>query len=281
MQQTVGTALCSTRSAEAIVSGPSKNNKKHFSEDALVNTRTTRGDHSGNERAASQPAHNRLVQLVGDPSKSSDSDEDGAQTAFLKSTIKIVHWNAQGANTKLGRIKSTIVHKKINIMLIQDTRLEKRSDGRPPIKIPGYHPFYKAKSLNCHGLLSIVRSSLAADEIDTERPGEHSEILTVKIWINKDPLLIHNIYRIKGNINLVKLLSGLTSAFIRTDINAKNVLWHTHSNADGRRIVKQLEELDNYVILNENQHTTTKYDTAIDITVLHSTLAVESNVLIS
>ena len=41
-------------------------------------------------------------------------------------------------------------------------------------------------------------------------------------------------------------------------INAKHVLWHTHSNADGRRIVKQLEELDNYVILNENQHATTK-----------------------
>ena len=161
-------------------------------------------------------------------------------------------------------------------MLIQDTRLEKRSDGRPPIKIPGYHTFYKAKSLNCHGLLTIVRSSLAADEIDIERPGEHSEILTVKIWINKDPLLIHNIYRIKGNINLVKLLTGPTPAFIGTDINAKHVLWHTHSNADGRRIVKQLEELDNYVILNENQHATTKYDTAIDITVLHSSLAAQS-----
>ena len=276
MQQTVGTALCSTRSAEAIVNGPSESNKKHCSEDALVNAGTTRGDHSGNVSAASQPVRNRQVQLVGDPSESSDSDGDGDQTAFLKSTIKIVHWNAQGANTKRGRIKSTILHEKIDIMLIQDTRLEKRSDGRPPIKIPGYHTFYKAKSLNCHGLLTIVRSNLAADEIDIERPGEHSEILTVKIWINKDPLLIHNIYRIKGNINLVKLLTGPTPAFIGTDINAKHVLWHTHSNADGRRIVKQLEELDNYVILNENQHATTKYDTAIDITVLHSSLAAHS-----
>ena len=161
------------------------------------------------------------------------------------SIVRIVHWNAQGANTKLGRIKSTIVIEKINIMLIQDTRLENRSDGRPPIRIPGYHTFYKAKSVNCHGMLTILRSNLAADEIDTERPGEHSEILTVKIWINKDSLLIHNIYRIKGNINLVKLLNGPTPAFIGSNINAKHVLWHKHCNADGRRIVKQLEKLDN------------------------------------
>ena len=273
---TAGTALYPHRTIEATASNPPESNKEDCNQDALINTGTHRGDSGSNVSDTSQPVHSRQIQLVGDPSESSDSDGDGTQTAFLKATVKIVHWNAQGANTKLGRIKSTIVHENIDIMLIQDTRLEKRSDGRPPIRIPGYHTFYKAKSVNCHGLLTIVRSNLAAVEIETERPGEHSENLTVKIWINKDPLLIHNIYRIKGNINLVKLLSGPTPAFIGSDINAKHVLWHTHSNADGRRIVKQLEELDNYVILNENQHATTKYDTAIDITVLYSSLAAHS-----
>ena len=58
MQPTVENALCSTRSVEATVSGSSKSNKKHCSEDALINTRTPRGDHSGNVSAASQPVHN-------------------------------------------------------------------------------------------------------------------------------------------------------------------------------------------------------------------------------
>ena len=40
--------------------------------------------------------------------------------------------------------------------------------------------------------------------------------------------------------------------------------------------MKQFEELDEYVILNENQQATTKYDGAIDITVLHASLAAHS-----
>ena len=74
----------------------------------------------------------------------------------------------------------------------------------------------------------------------------------------------------------MKLLNDPTTVFIGSDINDKHVFWHIHSNTDGRRIVKQLEELDTYVILNENQQATTKYDTAIDIPVLHSSLTAHS-----
>ena len=173
---TAGNALCPARSIEATVSSPPESNDEDCSQDALINTATHRRDSSSNVSATSQPVHNRQIQLFADPSESSDSDGDGTQTAFLKATVKIVHWNVQGANTELGRIKSTIVNEKIDIMLIQDTRLENRSDGRTRIRIPGYHTFYKAKSVNCHGLLTIVRSNLAADKIATERPEEHSEI---------------------------------------------------------------------------------------------------------
>ena len=40
--------------------------------------------------------------------------------------------------------------------------------------------------------------------------------------------------------------------------------------------MKQLEKLGEYVILKQNQQATTKYDTAIDITVLHASLAAHS-----
>ena len=38
--------------------------------------------------------------------------------------LKIVHWNAQGANQKTARITSTILNENIDIMMIQDTRLQ-------------------------------------------------------------------------------------------------------------------------------------------------------------
>ena len=78
-------------------------------------------------------------------------------------------------------------------MMMQDSRLTERSDGRAPLRIRGYHTFYKSKDDNCHGLLTIERGDLAAEQIVTPRPGEHSELLTVTIWINKEPLLVHNL----------------------------------------------------------------------------------------
>ena len=55
------------------------------------------------------------------------------------------------------------------------------------------------------------------------------------------------------------------------------VCWISNKeSSDGRQIMKQFEELDEYVILNENQQATTKYDTAIDITILHASLAAHS-----
>ena len=162
-------------------------------------------------------------------------------------------------------------------MLVHDTRIEERENGRPPVKIKGYHTFYKPKDNMCHGLITIVRNRFPAEELVTPRPGTHSDLLTVKIWINNQPLVLHNLYRTKNDIDLVKLLDAPTPAFVGTDINAQHLLWSSRSNTAGRRIMKQFEELREYVILNSNQEPTTIYDSAIDITILHARLAARSH----
>ena len=141
-------------------------------------------------------------------------------------------------------------------MMIQDTRLQERPDGRAPVRVPGYYTFHKPKDENCHGLLTIVRRQIPAQHIDTARPGVNSEVLTVKIWINEKAVLIHNLYRTKDDIDLSRLLHSRTPAFIGCDINAHHLLWHTKSNREGHKIMEQLERLDDYVILNENQQAT-------------------------
>ena len=89
--------------------------------------------------------------------------------------------------------------------------------------------------------------------------------------------MLHNLYRTKNDIDLVKLLDSPTPAFVGTDINAQHLLWSSRSNTAGRRIMKQFEELSEYVILNSNQEPTTIYDSAIDITILHARLAARSH----
>ena len=178
-----------------------------------------------------------------------DSQDVNLSTGMAKALIgmdmprelKIVHWNAQGANRKRALITSCIINEGIDIMLIQDTRLKKRQDGRVPIRVPGCHTFYKPLDENCHGLLTIVRKNIPVQLQKTTNPGENTEILTVKIWLQDEALLIHNMYRVKNTIDLIKLLNNPIPAFIGCDINAHHLLWDTKSDAAGRKIMNQLE----------------------------------------
>ena len=274
MQQTVRTALCSTRSAEAIISGPSESNKKHCSEDALINTRTPRGDHSGNVSAASQPVHNLQSQSCPDPDENSNGDD--TQTVLSTASVKIVHWNAQGANTKLGLIASEIKDKEIDIMMIQDTRLAARADGEPPFRVLGYHTYFRPSGDKCHGLLTFVKNSIKSDDMDIITIGDNTEVLSVKIWINGVAYLIHNLYRTKGEIDLGKLFTSTTPAIVGCDINAHHHLWGNSTNTAGRNIVSQLENMDNYVVLNADQQVTTTSGSSIDITIAHARIAARS-----
>ena len=47
-----------------------------------------------------------------------------------KSYIRMVHWNAQGANQKTSAIKTAILQDELDIVMIQDTRYKPRKDVR-------------------------------------------------------------------------------------------------------------------------------------------------------
>ena len=138
-------------------------------------------------------------------------------------------------------------------MLTQDTRLKKQQDGRVPTRVPGCHTFYKSQDENCHGILTIVRKNVSAQVTQMQKttlPGENTKIWTVKIWLQDDALLIHNIYIVKNT--LMKLLNNPIPAFIGYDINAHHLLCDTKSDAAGRKIMDQLEQFYDYDTLNED-----------------------------
>ena len=231
---------------------------------------------SQESNSSNDSIHSESTEEPGDDALGTD-DAGASEGADLPTEFRIVHWNAQGLNSNLHILESTIRNHNLDAMIVHDTRIEEHKNGRPPVKINGYHMFYKPKDNMCHGFITIVRNRFPVEELDTLRPGTHSDLLTVKIWINNQPLLLHNLYRTKKDIDLVKLLDTPTPAFVGTDINAQHLLWSSRSNTAGRRIMKQFKELREYVILNDNQEPTTIYESAIDITILHARLAARSH----
>ena len=206
------------------------------------------------------------------------SDHAGAsESADLLSEFRIAHWFAQGLNSKMHILEYAIRNHNVDAMFVHDTRIEERENGRTSVKINGYHMFYIPKANLCHRCITIVKNRFVSEELDRLRSGTHSDLLTVKIYINNQPVLLYNLYRIKEDIDLVKLLDTPTLAFVGTDINAQHLLQSSRSNTAGRRFMKQFKEFRDDVILNDNQEPISIYDSAIDITILQTWLATRSH----
>ena len=66
----------------------------------------------------------------------------------LKFNLKVVYWNAQGANSKRSMIQHTVVTDDIDVVMLQDTRFKVRDDGLPPNRISGYVTYHRPLSVN-------------------------------------------------------------------------------------------------------------------------------------
>ena len=98
-----------------------------------------------------------------------------------------MHWNAQGLNNsaKQSGLISALQLDHIDIAMIQDRRISAKSDGKPPIRVPNCHTYFMPASEKCHGLLTIVRNNLPSKISPPIATSEGTEVLTVKVWIDK------------------------------------------------------------------------------------------------
>ena len=100
-----------------------------------------------------------------------------------------------------------------------------------------------------------------------------TEALSVKVWLQGKPVIMHNIYRVKDSVNLTSILSSSTPSFIAGDFNAHHTLWCKKTDRAGRELLAQIEDNQQYVIKNEMQTPTTQYNTTIDLTIVHTSIA--------
>ena len=117
-----------------------------------------------------------------------DSD-DSTETTKAQSVrtvnfngIKIVHCNCQGANGKLAANKDVIQRDCIEILLLQDTRLSRRTvDNLPKLQLHGYSTFDVPKSETSHGMVILVHKDIPSDLAQQFILGPQTKSLSIRI----------------------------------------------------------------------------------------------------
>ena len=177
------------------------------------------------------------------------------------------------AHDKQSALIDAILSDNLDVIMIQDSRLKSKDDVLHPIKVPECHTYFKPLSATYHGLLTIVNIRLPSAKHPTPVHDDGTEALSVKVCLQGKPVIMHNIYRVKDSVNLTSILSSSTPSFIAGDFNAHHTLWCKKTDRAGRELLAQIEDNQQYVIKNELQTLTTKYNTTIDLTIVHTTIA--------
>ena len=187
--------------------------------------------------------------------------------------IKLVHWNAQGAISKTSAIQTTIVQDDIDIVMIQDTRYKRRPDDLPNLRIQGYHTYHRTMDEGGHGLVTLVKHTIPSEAADQVDLGDGTETLSTRIWINNKPLLLHNLYRVNGVLDVTTTLTREPRSILAGDFNARDERWCRANNPAGRLLNEQIQDLDNFCLMNHPQVWTTVNKTAIDLSIVPADMA--------
>ena len=212
--------------------------------------------------------------------RDSDSTVGNSETPTpTKNNLTLVHWNTQGSNEKIGFLQAEIAKHDIDVVLLQDTRLKKRQDGIPKLRVDGYHtyhiPLSEDPAVQCHGLTTLV-SNRVPSKLITQPPdiGESTEVLSVKIWHENKPIDVHNIYRVEpANIDLSPIFTNGHTSIIAGDFNARHTSWCRKDNTTGKDLKNQLDATTQFVLLNEPQVWTTINDSVLDLAICSNSLA--------
>ena len=176
--------------------------------------------------------------------------------------------NAQGAITKTSAIKTAIVQDDLDIVMIQDTRYKRRLDDLPNLRIQGYHTYHRTMDEGGHGLVTLIRHTIPSKEADQVHLGDGTETLSTRIWINNKPLLTHNLYRVDGNLDITTPLTREPRSIMVGDFNARDERWCKANNRAGRLLNDQIQDLDNFCLMNHPQVWTTVNKTVIGLSLV-------------
>ena len=109
--------------------------------------------------------------------------------------------------------------------MIQETRYKRRLDDLPNLRIHGYHTYHRTKDEGGHDMATLVKHTILSEEADQIHLGDVTETLSTRIWLNNKPLLLHNIYRVDGELDITTPLTRELISIIVGDFNARDEMW--------------------------------------------------------
>ena len=180
----------------------------------------------------------------------------------------MVHWNAQGAITMTSAIKTAIVQDDLDIVMIQDTRYKRRLDDLPNLRTHGYHTYHRTMEEGGHGMVTMIKHTIPSDEADQIHLVDGTETLSTRMWLNNKPLLLHNTYRVDGELDMTTPLTRDPRSIMVGDFNARDEMSGRDYNREGRILNEQLQKFDNFCLMNHPQVWTTINKTTIDLSLL-------------
>ena len=105
---------------------------------------------------------------------------------------------------------TAIAQDDLDIVIIQDTGY--KLDDLPNLRIHGYNTYHRIIYVGGHVMVTMIKHTIASEEAEQIHLGDGTETLSTRIWLNNKPLLLHNISRVDGELDI-------TTPPTRTEIN--------------------------------------------------------------
>lgn len=148
-------------------------------------------------------------------------------------SIKICSWNANGLRPKLAELKEFITRLRIDIMLINETKL----DPTGTFKIKHFEVIRRDRTANGGGVAMIINNKIGFKPCKINNPLS-TESLCIKLAGNIHIVATYNEPRNKmSQRDLITLTSLGNRVLIIGDLNARHFTWNNHiTNANGRTL---------------------------------------------
>ena len=160
------------------------------------------------------------------------------------------------------------LHKVFYIAIIQDTRYKHRLDNLHNRRIQGYHTYHITMDVGGHGTVTIIKRTIPSEEGEHKYLGDGTETISTRIWLNNKPILLYNISRVDRELYITTPLSNEQRSIMVGDFSARDEMWWMDHNRAGRLLNDQLQDLDNFCLMNHPQVWTTINNTPIDLSIL-------------
>ena len=102
-----------------------------------------------------------------------------------------------------------------------------------------------------HGMVTIIiKRTIPSEEAEQIHFGDGTETLSTRMWLSNKPILLHNIYRVDRELDIITPLSREPRSIMVGDFNVRDEMWCRDHNSAGRLVKDPLQNHDNFCLMN-------------------------------